>query len=99
MREIDYFFRILKHKHPNHFNKINISVNTTAYPNSGQYLNRDCTEYYYYCNSYEQNIIITFPNIDTLYYDICSFIRFVWGVNNVIAEFDTDGTHYFNFKV
>ena len=99
MKEIDYFQRILEHQHPNHFNKISITMN--AYSNYEQYLGRDGrmrAELNY--NSSIQEITISFPpRIDSLYYDISSFIRFVWGINEVMATFDMDGTNHFKFTV
>ena len=98
MKEIDYFQRILKHQHPIHFNKISITMN--VYSNYEQYLGRDGrmrADLNY--NSSKQDITISFPNIDSLYYDISTFIRFVWGINDVNAQFNSDGTNHFKFTV
>jgi hypothetical protein len=99
MNEINYFQKILEHQYPNHFNQISLTMN--AYSNYKQYLGRDGrmrAELNY--NSSKQDITITFPSrIDGLYYDISSFIRFVWGINDVMAEFDSDGINYFKFTV
>jgi len=96
--EVNYFQRLLKHKYPTLHNKIGVSI--SAYSNYQEYLGGDGrmrAELNY--NSYKQDITITFPNIGKLYYDISFFIKFVWGIDDVCATFDFDGTNHFQFTI
>jgi len=97
-REVNYFQRILKHQYPTLHNQVGISV--SAYSNYQEYLGGDGrmrAELNY--NSYKQDITISFPNIGSLYYDICFYINFVWSTDNVMATFDYSGTNHFKFTV
>lgn len=96
--EVNYFQRLLKHKYPTLWDKVGISI--SAYSNYEQYLGGDGrmrAELNY--NSNKQDITITFPNIDRLYYDVSFFIKFVWNTDNVMATFDYSGTYQFKFTV
>jgi hypothetical protein len=45
-------------------------------------------------------IEIVFPNIGSLYYDMCFYIDYMWGGKvDVIATFDFNGTNHFKFTV
>jgi hypothetical protein len=97
-REVNYFKRILKYKCPSLYDKVGISV--SVYSNYQQSLSSDGrirAELNH--NSSKQDVVITFPNIGRLYYDISFFIRFVWGTDEVVATFDYDGTNYFKFTI
>ncbi len=97
-REVNYFQRILKHQYPTLHNQVGISV--SAYSNYQEYMGGDGrmrAELNY--NSYKQDVVITFPNIGRMYYDISFFIKFVWGTNDVHATFDYSGTNHFKFTV
>lgn len=96
MIEVNYFQKLLKHKYPTLYNKVIVSVNSRS--NYEEYLGGDGrmrAELNY--NSYKQDIIISFPNIGELYYDVSFFIRFVWNTDDVMATFDYSGTNYFKF--
>jgi hypothetical protein len=95
--EVNYFRRLLKHKYPTLHNKIGVSVSAySKYQYFGD-VGRMRAELNY--DSCMQDITISFPNIDGLYYDISFFIRFVWGTDNVRATFNSDGTNYFSFTI
>jgi hypothetical protein len=97
-KRITYFQRILKHQYPTLYNQVGVSV--SEYSNYEQYLGGDGrmrAELNY--NSVKYEIIITFPNIGDLYYDISAYIKFVWGTDNVRATFDYRGDNYFTFTV
>ena len=92
MKEIDYFLRILKRQNPIYYNGVTI---TTKVENiyGGYEINNIVV-------GKLRKISIIFPgNSGNLYSNIRSYIRFVWGTNDVIAEFDFDGTNYFKFTV
>ena len=96
--EVNYFQRLLKHKYPTLYNKVGVSVSSRS--NYEEYLGGDGrmrAELNY--NSQKQDITITFPNTGNLYYDISFFIKFVWGIDNVRATFDFDGTNHFKFTI
>jgi hypothetical protein len=97
-KRITYFQRMLKHTHPTLWDRVNVSVSSQS--NYQQQLGLDGrmrAELNY--NSVKYEIIITFPNIGDLYYDISTYIRFVWGCDVVRATFDFDGTNHFIFEV
>ena len=51
-------------------------------------------------NDYENKLTIEFPGMSgNLYPDISLYIRLVWGCDDVIANFDFDGTNYFSFNI
>lgn len=89
--EVNYFLRILKHQNPTYFSRVRI---TTEVENiyGGDEMNNIILGKF-------RKITIEFPgNSGNLYPDISFYIRFVWGVDNVLATFDFDGTNYFSFK-
>ena len=98
-REVNYFQRILKHQYPTLHNKVGISV--SAYSNYQEYLGGDGrmrAELNYIPQKCE--IVISFPNVDSLYYDMCFYVDYLWGGNvDVIASFDFNGTNHFKFTV
>jgi hypothetical protein len=97
-KRITYFQRMLKHTHPTLWDRVDISVKT--YSNYQQHLGLDGrmrAELNY--NSLKYEIIITFPNIGNLYYDISAYIRFVWGCDDVRVKFDYRGDNSFTFEV
>jgi hypothetical protein len=96
--EINYFQRLLKHKYPTLWDKVGINI--SAYSNYSQFQGIDGrmrAELNY--NSLKQDVVITFPNIGRLYYDISFFIKFVWGTDDIHATFDYLGTNHFKFTV
>jgi len=92
MKEINYFQRILKHQNPIYYSGVRITTEVkNIYGEPG--INNIIV-------GKLRKIIIQFPgNSGNLYSNISSYIRFVWGTNDVIAEFDFDGTNYFKFTV
>jgi hypothetical protein len=51
-------------------------------------------------DDYKTKLTITFPgNSGNLYPDISLYIRLVWGCDDVIANFDFDGTNHFSFNL
>jgi hypothetical protein len=90
MNEINYFLRILKRQNPIYYSGVII---TTVVENiyGGYEMNNIVVGEF-------RKITIKFPgNSGNLYSNISSYIRFVWGTNDVIAEFHFDGTNYFKF--
>jgi hypothetical protein len=98
--KIDYFLKILKHQHPECYDKFNVSVSSKS--DYQQYRGMDgvMRAELNYNSPVKSEYIISFPNIDSLYYDMSFYIDFVWGGNvDVIATFDFDGTNHFKFTV
>jgi hypothetical protein len=97
--EVNYFQRILKHQYPTLYDKVGVSV--SAYSNYEEFLGFDGrmrAELNY--NSCKQDITISFPNVDSLYYDMCFYVDYLWGGNvDVIASFDFNGTNHFKFTI
>lgn len=96
-RKISHFQKILEHKHPDLYRRVGISAELVS--NYYQYRGVDGrmrAELNYIPQKCE--IVISFPNIDDLYYDISDYVRFVWNNVDVIATFDFYGTNYFSFK-
>jgi hypothetical protein len=92
------FRKILKRQYPEYYDRISVSIN--QYSNYSQFLGVDgrMREELNY-NLKVTEVRISFPgNSGNLYPDISFYIRFVWGVDNVLATFDFDGTNYFSFK-
>jgi hypothetical protein len=51
-------------------------------------------------DNYSTKLTIMFPgNSGNLYPDISLYIRLVWGRDDVIANFDSDGTNHFSFYI
>jgi len=51
-------------------------------------------------DNYSTKLTIKFPGKSgNLYPDISLYIRLVWGCDDVIANFDFDGTNYFSFNL
>jgi hypothetical protein len=97
-QKVKVFQRILKERNPTLYNKVSINVNTKS--NYSQFLGLDGrmrAELNYIPQKCE--IVISFPNIDDLYYDISDYVRFVWNNVDVMATFDYDGTNHFQFIV
>ena len=97
-QKINYFKKMLEHQHPNLYHRIGVSDELVS--NYYQYRGVDGrmrAELKYIPQKCE--IVISFPNIGDLYYDISSYIRFVWGCDDVRATFDFDGTNYFTFTI
>ena len=92
MNEVNYFLKILKHQNPIYYSRVRITTEVkNIYGEPG--INNIIV-------GKLRKIIIQFPgNSGNLYSNISSYIRFVWGTNDVIAEFDFDGTNYFKFTV
>jgi hypothetical protein len=92
MNEVNYFLKILKHQNPIYYSGVRITTEVkNIYGEPG--INNIVV-------GKLRKIIIQFPgNSGNLYSNISSYIRFVWGTNDVIAEFDFDGTNYFKFTV
>ena len=96
--EVNYFRKLLKHKYPILHNQVGVSVSVYSdYQESLGIDGRMRAELNYRCS--QQDILISFPNISGLYYDISFFIKFVWGTNDVLATFDYSGTNYFKFTI
>lgn len=97
--EVNYFQRLLKHKHPTIWDKVGVSV--SAESNYHQHLGMDgrMRAELNYLKPVKYEITINFPNIDRLYYDICFFVAFVWSPNDVHATFDYSGNNYFKFTL
>lgn len=97
-RKISHFQKILEHKHPDLYRRVGISAELVS--NYYQYRGVDGrmrAELNYIPQKCE--IVISFPNIDDLYYDISDYVRFVWNNVDVMATFDYDGTNHFKFIV
>jgi hypothetical protein len=96
--EINYFKRVLKYKCPTLYDKVSISVSISSdYQQSLAMDGIMRTELNYHYHSSKQDVVITFPNIGGLYYDVSFLIRFVWCTDEVVATFDYSGTNYFKF--
>ena len=94
--EVNYFKRVLKYKCPTLCDKVSISVSISS--DYQQSLGRDGimrAELNYH--SSKQDVVITFPNIGGLSYDVGFLIRFVWCTDDIVATFDYSGTNYFKF--
>lgn len=99
-REVNYFQRILKHQYPTLYDKVSISVSISSDYQQSLAMNGIMrTELNYHHHSSKQDVVITFPNIGGLYYDISFYINFVWGTNDVHGTFDYSGTNHFKFTV
>jgi hypothetical protein len=97
-RKISHFQKILEHKHPDLYRRVGISTELVS--NYYQYRGVDGrmrAELNYIPQKCE--IVISFPNIDDLYYDISDYVRFVWNNVDVMATFDYDETNHFKFTV
>ena len=99
--KINHFILILKHQHPDCYDKINVSVSTQS--NYQQFYDMDgrMRAELNYNSPVTYDIEISFPNLGTLYYDMCFYIDYVWGGNkkDVIETFDYTGRHYFKFTI
>ncbi len=53
-----------------------------------------------YNSSVKYEYVISFPNVGSLYYDMCFYIDYMWGGKvDVMASFDFDGTNHFQFTI
>jgi hypothetical protein len=98
-QKINYFKKMLKHQHPNLYHRVGVSAELVS--NYYQYRGADGrmrAELNYIPQKCE--IVISFPNVDSLYYDMCFYVDYLWGGNvDVIASFDFNGTNHFKFTV
>lgn len=88
------FMMILKRYHPKYVNSVSITTSIECdydIPTRG---------YGGEMRGYKTKLTIIFPgNSGNLYPDISLYIRLVWGRDDVIANFDFDGTNYFSFNL
>ena len=98
-QKINHFKKMLEHQHPDLYHKVGISAELVS--NYYQYRGVDGrmrAELNYIPQKCE--IVISFPNIDDLYYDMCFYVDYFWGGNvDVIASFDFDGTNHIKFSI
>jgi len=98
--KINQFLKILKHQHPESYDRFNFSVSSKS--NYQQFRGEDgvMRAELNYNSPVTYEYIISFPNIDLLYYDMCFYIDYMWGGSvNVVATFDFAGTNYFRFTI
>ena len=97
--KINYFLKIIKHQHPECYDRISVSVSSQS--NYQEYRGMDgrMRAELNYNSPVKYEYEILFPNVGSLYYDMCFFIKFVWGIDDVRATFDYSGTNYFKFTV
>ena len=98
--KINHFLKIVKHQHPECYDRISVSVLSQS--NYQQYLGMDgrMRAELNYNSPAQYDIEISFPNVDSLYYDMSFYIDYVWGGKiDVVATFDYSGTNYFKFTV
>ena len=99
-RKVKYFLKMVEHQHPEFYDKINISVSSKS--NYQQYRGMDgrMRAEINYNSPVTYEYTIQFPNIDSLYYDMCFYINYMWGGNvDVLATFDYGGANYFKFTL
>jgi hypothetical protein len=98
--KINQFLKILKHQHPEHYDRFNFRVSSKS--NYQQFRGMDgvMRAELNYNSPVTYEYIISFPNIGLLYYDMCFYIDYMWGGGvDVVATFDYDGTNYFKFTI
>jgi hypothetical protein len=99
-QKVNYFQKMLEHQHPDLYHRVGISVESIS--NYFQYRGVDgrVRAELNYNSPVKYKYVISFPNVDSLYYDMCFYIDYMWGGNvDVIASFDFDGTNHFKFTV
>ena len=99
-QKVNHFLTLLKHQQPEYYDRIRVSVN--MYSNYSQFRGIDgrmrAELNYNLPTNYEYTI--SFPNVGSLYYDMCFYIDYMWGARvNVKATFDFDGTNHFTFII
>jgi len=95
-QKVKHFLKLLKHQQPVHYDKCKISVSSNI--NYLRGIDGRMREKLYYNLPVQYDIDISFPNVDSLYYDMSFYINYVWGGKvNVIETFDFDGTNHFHF--
>lgn len=97
--KINQFLKILKHQHPEHYDKFNFSVSSKSnYQEFRGIGGKRRMEINYIPVRYDYTL--SFPNIGLLYYDMCFYINYMWGGSvDVVGTFDYDGTNYFRFTI
>ena len=97
-QKVNHFLKLLKHQQPEHYDRCKISVSSKS--NYQQYRGMDgrMRAELNYNSPVQYDIEISFPNVDSLYYDMSFYIDYVWGGKiDVAATFDFNGTNHFRF--
>jgi len=97
-QKVNHFMTLLKHQQPECYDRCRVSVSSQS--NYQQYRGIDgrMRAQLNYNSPATYDIEISFPNVGSLYYDMCFYIDYVWGGKvDVIASFDFNGTNHFKF--
>ena len=98
--KISHFLSILKHQHPDCYDRIDISVSSQSDYQQHRGMDGRMRAELNYNSPVKYEYVISFPNIGSLYYDMCFYIDYIWGGNvDVMATFDFNGTNYFKFTI
>ena len=98
--KINYFLKIIKHQHPECYDRISVSVSSQS--NYQEYRGMDgrMRAELNYNSPVKYEYERLFPNVGSLYYDMCFYVDYMWGGNvDVMATFDMNGTNYFRFTI
>jgi hypothetical protein len=98
--KINHFLAILKNQHPQYYDRISISVSSQSNYQEYRGIDGRMRAELNYNSPAKYEYLISFPNAETLYYDMCFYVDYMWGGNvDVTATFDFNGTNYFQFTI
>ena len=98
--KINHFLAILKHQHPDCYDRIDVSISSQSEYQEYRGMDGRMRAELNYNSTVKYEYEISFPNVGSLYYDMCFYIDYMWGGKvNVRATFDFDGTNHFLFTI
>lgn len=102
--KFNHFLSILKHQHPEIYDSIKISVSSQSDYQQYRGMDGRMRAELNYNSPAKYDYKIMFPNVGSLYYDMCFYIDYVWGgtinvISTVIYNYHSVVTHKFEFTV
>jgi hypothetical protein len=98
--KINHFIAIVKHQHPECYGRINVSASSQSDYQEYRGMDGRIRAELHYNSPVKYEYVISFPNVGSLYYDMCFYVSYMWGGNvDIRATFDINGTNYFQFTV
>jgi hypothetical protein len=97
-QKVNHFLKLLKHQQPECYDRISVSVSSKSNYIEYRGIDGRMRAELNYNSPAQYDIEISFPNVDSLYYDMSFYIDYVWGGKiDVAATFDFNGTNHFRF--